>query len=772
MSALVEAVLARLKGVKPDGANKWKAFCPVHESPPDGHKPSLGVAEGRDGRALVACRAGCLVGDVVKALGLSMTDLFPESAPASHTRREVAAYPYRDAAGTLLFEVVRFEPKGFRQRRPDGNGGWIWNLEGVPRPLPLYRLPELLDADPNEWIFVCEGEKDVDNLREQLGVIATCNPGGAGKCKHVDDSPLAGCRVALTADKEEAGRKHAQQFAAELKDKAALVRVIELPGKSINDASDWLAAPENDSREPEELRVMLEAMAEAAPEWEPPDPEAPESWPDPEPLDGGEGPPTIDLDACFAPVPELRDYVAAVGTAYQVDPAMPAMLALSCLSLAASRAIEVKLAPDWKQPAPVWSCLIAEPGERKSAVFGELTRAILEHEKARAEELDAPLARYEAKRSLNLKRKQVAEGKAASKKDYGAEQEAMRLAEDLERMEPLRTPRLLAQDATPESCIELAHRNGGRLGIFDAESSALENALGRYQDRPNLDFFLKAHEGDAYTFTRRKGDDFTLERPALVMALCVQPHAAANLLENGAAVGRGLFARFLYCKPQSLKGRRNLEPPPVPEALRQWWGDTIRRILELPYPGEVYAPNAETVERRECESRGLSLSAEAAALFLDLRARIERELAAKDGQLDGTHGWAEKLAGAVGRIALSLELARDPHAVEVSAEIMAAAVAWTHFLIPAFRHVAAAADLDPLHRQAARVLGWIQRERLAAFSHRDMHRKLRCKGFKRSSDWVPVAQLLIERGCLSEAPPEKTDGRPSRRYIVNPKARS
>lgn len=685
-------------------------------------------------------------------------------------RRIVAAYSYCDADGTLLFQAVRFEPKDFCQRRPDGNGGWIWNLDGVRRPLPLYRLPELLAADPDEWVLVNEGEKDVDNLRDQLAVVATCNSMGTGKWSKVDDAPLAGRRVAVIADKDEAGRKHAQDVAEALQGNAAVVKVLELPGENVKDASDWLESL--DCREPQELRQALTDMVSAAPEWEAPDPSIPESWPDPAPLDGEENPPYINLDACFAPVPELRDYVAAVAESYQIDPAMPAILALSCLSLAASRATEVELAPDWIQPAPVWGCIIAESGGRKSGSFGELVRPVFDYEKARAEELRGALARYEAERSLLLRQKQQAENKAARKGDTAAREEAKQLAEKLDRMEVLHSPRLLTQDATPESVIELAHRNGGRLGIFDAESSALENALGRYQDRPNLDFFLKAHEGDSYTFTRRKGDDFTLERPALVMALCVQPYAAASLLEHGAAVGRGLFARFLYVKPRSLKGWRNLEPSPIPEHLRQWWADALLRILSLPYPGEIYSPDGEVVERRACAPRVLSLSPAAAEAFLALRARLERELAPGDGELSVTHGWAEKLPATVGRIALCLELAENSQAEAVSSEAMTAAIAWTDFLIPAFRHVVASADLDPVHRQAARVLGWIRRGELAKFSHRDMHRKLRCKGFKRSEDWEPVTRLLIERGYLREAPPEKTGGRPSRRYFVNPRVRS
>ena len=88
--------------------------------------------------------------------------------------RIVKTYPYCDENGTLLFQVVRFEPKGFRQRRPDGRGGWIWNLQDTRR-VP-YLLPGLVKAvAAGETIYVPEGEKDVDNLRA-IGFAATTNP--------------------------------------------------------------------------------------------------------------------------------------------------------------------------------------------------------------------------------------------------------------------------------------------------------------------------------------------------------------------------------------------------------------------------------------------------------------------------------------------------------------------------------------------------------------------------------------------------------------------
>src|ERR1700719_4445515 len=94
-------------------------------------------------------------------------------------REVAAAYPYRDAGGRLLYEVVRRHPKSFACRRPDGAGGWVWNLDGSER--VLYRLPELVAAVRDGLtVFVVEGEKDADALA-RLGLAATTNVGGAGK---------------------------------------------------------------------------------------------------------------------------------------------------------------------------------------------------------------------------------------------------------------------------------------------------------------------------------------------------------------------------------------------------------------------------------------------------------------------------------------------------------------------------------------------------------------------------------------------------------------
>lgn len=142
--------------------------------------------------------------------------------PEQASSRIVATYDYTDENGKLLFQVCRFEPKKFSQRRPDGRSGWIWNLQGVRR--VLYRLPEVVKA---EQVFVCEGEKDADRLRS-LGLVATTAPMGAGKWRPEYSEALRGKHVVILPDADEPGREHARQVAASLHGVAASVKVVNL----------------------------------------------------------------------------------------------------------------------------------------------------------------------------------------------------------------------------------------------------------------------------------------------------------------------------------------------------------------------------------------------------------------------------------------------------------------------------------------------------------------------------------------------------------------
>jgi hypothetical protein len=245
---MLDELLTRLKRARRSGAG-WAACCPAH----DDRTPSLSVSVGENGGILLKCFAGCTLEAIVSALGLAVSDLFAE--PATADLSPDAVYDYRDEGGELIFQVVRGPGKRFRQRRPDGAGGWHWNLAGVRR--VLYRLPELCAAEADSVVFVVEGEKDAETLR-RLGLVATTNPHGAGKWRTDLGEPLRGHHVVILPDNDEPGRSHALDVERRLRGIARTVRVVELPDlPPKGDVSDWLAAGKT-------LKDLLALVAAAA----------------------------------------------------------------------------------------------------------------------------------------------------------------------------------------------------------------------------------------------------------------------------------------------------------------------------------------------------------------------------------------------------------------------------------------------------------------------------------------------------------------------------
>jgi putative DNA primase/helicase len=214
-------IASRLHGRK--SGSGWMARCPAH----DDRVPSLSLRDA-DGKVLVHCHGGCDQHSVIEAL--KRRGLWPDGE-AHQPSRIVAEYSYIDESGALLYQVVRTEPKGFFQRRPDGHGGWINRKSS--RQI-LYRLREVLQAP---IVFVCEGEKDVETLRDN-GFVATTNAGGADALwipQYTED--LRGREVILLPDADQAGRRRVERIARALFGNVARLMILELEGAK--DVSDW-----------------------------------------------------------------------------------------------------------------------------------------------------------------------------------------------------------------------------------------------------------------------------------------------------------------------------------------------------------------------------------------------------------------------------------------------------------------------------------------------------------------------------------------------------
>ena len=235
------AVIAARLGMRPRRRTppcEWRGRCPVHAGTSG---DSLSVKEGDDGRALVHCFAGCDAEAIIARAGMGWADVFadrseplPWIAPGPHRAGHgggaglgpvVAEYLYRNPDRSVRFRVTRHDPKTFRPWHLDAAGQWALGM-GEAEPV-LYRLPELLDADPGEPMLIAEGEKDVDRLRAH-GFVATCNPGGALKWRAEYGTVLTARHVVILPDDDAPGLQHAEQVARYLDGVAASVKVILL----------------------------------------------------------------------------------------------------------------------------------------------------------------------------------------------------------------------------------------------------------------------------------------------------------------------------------------------------------------------------------------------------------------------------------------------------------------------------------------------------------------------------------------------------------------
>lgn len=281
--------LIRLNGVKPAGPGRYMACCPVHNDT----NPSLSVTvkdvKGTE-KILLKCFAGCRTEDILEELGLTPQDLIVNPTaqqdfagvgrtalqPVKEGRGVAAArYSYTDEKGALLAQKTRWEKtvdgkrvKTFTWGHQEGNR-WKPGRNGMAVP---YRLPELVKA---ETVFLCEGEKDADNLSIR-GLAATCTPDGAGngsKWRDTYTPYFTGKTVYILQDNDQIGKEFAQLEAEKLFPVAKEVKVLdlrelwpELPEKGdISDVMEHMGAAEA-------LAQLLE-LAERAPGWAPLPPE-------------------------------------------------------------------------------------------------------------------------------------------------------------------------------------------------------------------------------------------------------------------------------------------------------------------------------------------------------------------------------------------------------------------------------------------------------------------------------------------------------------------
>lgn len=521
----------------------YKACCPIH----DDSDPSLSINEGNDGRILVKCMAGCPTEFVLDVVGLSFRDLMPNA------KRIVAAYDYRDEEGELLYQSVRYEPKDFRVRRPKEGGGWDWSTKGVRR--VLYRLHDLITADPKRLVFIVEGEKDVARLMD-LELVATCNVGGAEKWREEYNEYLDGRHVAILPDNDTAGWEHARKVSLSLSGTAKSVKIVELPGLSDGgDVSDWLDAGGNlgnlrslikrtPTHRPARCknpmgnpmgnakgsthRVAKSSRIRGAKPDGLPDGLAGRIGSKPDGYDpqgaGSMGRVEVPLFPVDVFPGVLRDYAESIADALPCPVDFPATMMLSVLSTFIGRKRRIAIKKSWEEYPVLWIAVVARSGDRKSPAFEKVTEPLRHRQKIFLAEYHKAKVEYEA-----LPDKE----KATTPKP--------------------RLKQILTTDTTIEALKDILAVNPNGISFCADELAGWARSLGQYKGGRGDDrqIWLSIWSSELIATNRKSSPEpIVVPDPFVSIVGGIQPDALPDLIDDTRE--DGFSARILFAWPDEI----------------------------------------------------------------------------------------------------------------------------------------------------------------------------------------------------------------------------
>jgi hypothetical protein len=459
--------------------------------------------------------------------------------------------------------------------------------------------------------------------------------------------------------------------------------------------------------------------------------------------------PSFPVDALPEP---LTDWVKAVAesTATVVD--MAAVCVLPVIALAVQGKFEIEGKADYTEPLNLYVLIIARSGERKSAIVKKMTHAIMEYERAENSTRRAQIAERETKlNSLKKKRNESdKKGKIQEAQQYDAQYKTI-------EAHKVKLLRLIADDATPEALTSLLADNGGIMSVISTEGGFFDTLAGRYSNTVSIDTVLKAHSGDPIYVDRKGSPPEEVANPALTMLLAAQENVLEGLLNNEVFKGRGLTARILYSKPNSLVGKREYDTPKIPIGIKAEYDNLMIALLRIPRPQNGFP-------------KGLHLDKRASARLTKYFNWIERQLG---GELRNMDGWGEKLVGATLRIAGILHCvqnSKSPSDASVTVDTLNRAIKIGKYFLEHAKFAHSMMGADKTLQGAKRVLRRLEQQTEREMTKYDIFHMCRGRGVTTVDDILPSLELLIEYGYLKvRTNDEPTGGRPrGYTYILNP----
>lgn len=225
-------ILARFNTPKKLKQDSFQVKCPCH----DDKNASLTIT--RDGeKILMKCHAGCDTRDIVRAIGLTMSDLDNSYKASPSAEWWEGAFNTKPEAVYSYGEYIKVRLPGkkiFYGRLRDGKYiRGIGNCEKT-----LYKLSNITKAKQNNnYIYICEGEKDVDTLVSRGYYAVTA--GGVNDWKKEFSQYFRGCRVVLLPDNDEPGQKLMREIKSHIKDYAFAIKTVTTSTIDKGDITDW-----------------------------------------------------------------------------------------------------------------------------------------------------------------------------------------------------------------------------------------------------------------------------------------------------------------------------------------------------------------------------------------------------------------------------------------------------------------------------------------------------------------------------------------------------
>lgn len=490
-------------------------------------------------------------------------------------------------------------------------------------------------------------------------------------------------------------------------------------------------------------------------------PDVEEDWGDQIPLDQAMAPPMP--RGIFAGW--LGDMIDGVSLATETPPELAASFGLAALSTVCAKRFSVHVKGTHFEPLNIWTCAALESGNRKTASFLMMNKPIVELEKIVRSEAEPKIKQAVSERKTMELRISWLRDQCKKLDDAAAFAQKKDEIAELEKNLPSvpESPRMFTDDVTSEHLATMLAANEERIALLSDEGGIFDTIGGRYSNGvANMEIYLKGHAGSPVRVDRGSRPSVFLEHPAITFGISPQPGVLRKLSERPEFRDRGFLARYLWWLPRSKLGFRKNQTVAVPDRVVRAYREAVFSLGRIP-PRIINDKTAPYV---------LTLCPEALAAWEAFWEANEQRMQ-PGGKLFELKDWGSKLPGAVARIAGLLHCADYASCVdtlEIQVEAIGRAIALGNLLT---EHAIIMFDVmvgSAAKEIARRLWSEIEKNRQPIFSARDAWHPTR-KKYPRSQDVAPGFDLLIDHNYIMPVDPSEKRGvgRPSRKFIVNPK---